>query len=174
MRLKLKLAGIHDSTDLMAIFENHTDVEASAIFKRQLNDVDQLGLKTSTVRILKEETIRHLTHANFIQIRYDRMIMEIGIDVELKLFPTANVIMHHVVSAVAISQHRHKPNRWVNKVTQKLINCDINTIESLETKLNANSLNDHIGGHRLPQLHQVTIHGFKLILGTADFHQGRF
>jgi hypothetical protein len=37
--LKLKLAGIHDSTDLMAIFENHSDVEASAVFKRQLNDV---------------------------------------------------------------------------------------------------------------------------------------
>jgi hypothetical protein len=174
MRLKLKLAGIHDSTDLMSIFENHTDVEAAAIFKRQLNDVDQSGLKTSTVRILKEETIRHLSHANFNQIRYDRMMVEIGADVELKLFPTANALMHHVVSAVAINQRRHKPNRWVNKVTQKLISCGVNTIASLETKLNTNSLNDHIGGHQLPRLHQVTIHGFKLILGTADFHQGRF
>jgi hypothetical protein len=69
--------------------------------------------------------------------------MEIGSDVELKLFPTANALIHHVVSAVAINQHRHKPNRWVNKVIQKLINCDISTIELLESKLSADSLNDH-------------------------------
>jgi hypothetical protein len=39
IRLKLKLAGIHDSTDLMTIFEDRTDIEASALLKRQLNDV---------------------------------------------------------------------------------------------------------------------------------------
>jgi hypothetical protein len=37
------------------------------------------------------------------------MIDEIGIDEEHRVFPTANVLLHHVVSAVAINQHRHKP-----------------------------------------------------------------
>jgi hypothetical protein len=40
MRLKLKLAGIHDSTDLMTIFEDQTEVQAANVFKIQLNDVD--------------------------------------------------------------------------------------------------------------------------------------
>jgi hypothetical protein len=174
MRLKLKLAGIHDSTDLMTIFEGHTDLEAANIFKRQLQDVDQTGLKTSTVRLLKEETIRHLMHANYNQLRYIKMIDEIGVDVEMETFPTMNVLLHHVVSAVAINQHRHKPNRWVNKVTRKLIKCGINTIEQLEKQLDDGTLNEHFRDHQLPRLHQITIHGFQLILGMADFHQGRF
>jgi hypothetical protein len=45
IRLKLKLAGIHDSSDLMSIFEDRNGVEASAMIKTQLNDVDQKGLK---------------------------------------------------------------------------------------------------------------------------------
>jgi hypothetical protein len=40
MRLKLKLAGIHDSTDLMIIFKDRTEVQAANVFKIQLNDVD--------------------------------------------------------------------------------------------------------------------------------------
>jgi hypothetical protein len=102
------------------------------------------------------------------------MIDEIGADVALEVFPTANVLLHYVVSAFAINQHRHKPNGWINRVTQKLIDCGINTIDQLETKLRNGTLNDHINEHESPQLHQVTIHGFKLILGMADFHQGRF
>jgi hypothetical protein len=173
IRIKLKLAGIHDSTDLMSIFENHTDEEASAIFKRQLNDVDQQGLKTSTVRLLKEETFRSLQHANYNYIRYDQMITEIGGDVDLETFPKMNVLLHHVVSAVAINQRRRRPNRWVNRVTQKLIDCDINTIDQLEVKLDDGTLNRHIQECRRPKFHQVTIHGFQLILGTADFRRGR-
>jgi hypothetical protein len=42
--LKLKLAGIHDSADLMAFFEDRTIVEASALFKTQLNGAEQTGL----------------------------------------------------------------------------------------------------------------------------------
>jgi hypothetical protein len=45
IRLNLKLAGIHDSSDLMSIFEDRNAVEASAMIKTQLNDVDQKGLK---------------------------------------------------------------------------------------------------------------------------------
>jgi hypothetical protein len=120
MRLKLKLAGIHDSNDLMNIFEGRTHSEAAAVFKRQLNDVDQHGLKTSTVRLLEQETIRHIAHVKFNFLRYNQMIIEIGLDDETEIFPKANVLLHHVVSAVAINQHRHKPNRWVNRVTIKL------------------------------------------------------
>jgi hypothetical protein len=98
---------------------------------------------------------------------------EIGDDVQMISFPEANILMHHVVSAVAINQHRRKPNRWVNQVTHKLIKCGITNIEQLESKLNDNTLNDVIGVHHLSRLHKVTIHGFKVILGTADFHQGR-
>jgi hypothetical protein len=173
MRLKLKLAGIHDSSDLMTIFEDRTDVEAAVVLKAQLNDVEQRGLKTSTVRLLKEETFRHKSHAIHNSIRYDQMIDEIGVDDAIETFPTANILLHHVVSAVSINQHRHKPNRWVNKVTLKLINCGITTIDQLELKLRSNTLNDHIHEHNLPRLHQVTIHGFELILGMADFHRGR-
>jgi hypothetical protein len=173
MRLKLKMAGIHDITDLMTIFNERTDAQASNVLKMQLNDVDQKGLKTSTVCILRGECIRHTAHAVHNSIRYDQMINEIGTDDELEIFPSANILLHHVVSAVAINQHRHKPNRWVNKVTLKLINCGITTIEQLEEKLRSDSLNDHIHHHDLPRLHQVTIQGFKLILGMADFRQGR-
>jgi hypothetical protein len=133
MRLKLKLAGIRESTDLMYIFEDRSGVQASNDLKIQLNDVDQKGLKTSTVRLLKQETIRHIAHVNFNSVRYSQMIDKIGADVALEVFPTANVLLHHVVSAVAINQHRHNPNRWVNRVAQKLIDCGINTIDQLET-----------------------------------------
>jgi hypothetical protein len=74
MRLKLKLAGIHNSTDLMAIFEGRTDADASNVFKTQLNDIDQKGFKTSTVRLLKEETVRHAAHAEYNSIRESQMI----------------------------------------------------------------------------------------------------
>ena len=173
MRMKFKLAGIHDSTDLMNIFTDRNNIEAAAAFKQQLNDVDQKGLKVSTIKLLREETIRCLQHVNFNILRYKRMEDEIGDDVEMESFPKASILLHHVVSAVAINQQRRKPNRWVNKVTSKLINCDINTIEQLESKLDSGKLNDIIGAHHLPRLHQVSIHGFQLILGTADFRQGR-
>jgi hypothetical protein len=173
MRMKFKLAGIHDSTDLMEIMNDRTDTEAAAVFKRQLKDVNQTGLKVSTVHLLREETIRCLQHANYNPHRYSQMNLEIGKDAELVTFPAANILLHHVVSAVAINQHRRKPNRWVNKVTMKLIKCGINNIEQLETKLNNNSLNNIIGQQQLPRFHNITIHGFNLILGTADFHQGR-
>jgi hypothetical protein len=173
MRLKLKLAGIHDSTDLMTIFEDRTEAQASNVFKIQLNDVNQKGIKTSTVRILKEETIRHISHSIHNAIRYTQMTVEIGVDDEMEVFPTAQVLLHHVVSAVAINQHRHKPNRWVNKVTRKLIDCGITNINQLEVKLELDALNDLFHQHDVPRLHNVTIHGFKLIMGMADFRQGR-
>jgi hypothetical protein len=173
MRVKFKMAGIHDSTDIMAILTDRTDKEAADVFKRQLNDVNQTGLKIMTVHLLREETIRTLRHHNFNLLRYNQMEAEIGIDVQQETFPSANILLHHVISAVSINQRRRKPNRWVNKVTKKLINCDINTIEQLELYLNNNTLNGLIGRKHLPRLHNVTIHGFNLILGTADFHQGR-
>jgi hypothetical protein len=173
MRMKFKLAGIHDSTDLMEIMNNRSDTEAAGIFKRQLNDVDQVGLKVTTVHLLREETIRCIRHANFNSLRYVQMNNEIGDDAPLISFPEANILLHHVVSAVAINQRRRKPNRWVNQVTHKLIICGITNIEQLESKLNDSTLNDVIGVRNLPRLHKVTIHGLKVILGTADFHQGR-
>jgi hypothetical protein len=115
MRLKLKLAGIHDSTDLMTIFEGRTHAESSAVFK--MHDIDQQVLKTSTVQLLEEETLRHLAHAKYNFIRYNQMITEIGPDNEPEIFPKANILLHHVVSAVSINQRRHKPNWWVNRVT---------------------------------------------------------
>jgi hypothetical protein len=92
LRLKLKMAGIHSTDDLLAIFEDHTITMASNIFKMQLNDVNQKGLKTSTVRLLKEETIRHLAHVGYNSIQYNQMIDEIGIDDEPDIFPAANLV----------------------------------------------------------------------------------
>jgi hypothetical protein len=91
IRLKLKLTGIHDSTDLITRFEDRNEIEASVMLKMQLNDVDQKGLKTSTVRLLKEETYRHLAHAIHNPIRYEQMMDEIGADDEPDTFPRANV-----------------------------------------------------------------------------------
>jgi hypothetical protein len=118
--------------------------------------------------------MRHVAHTHFNILRYHQMVKEIGDDVDLQTFPKMNVLLHHVVSAVAINQRRHKPNRWVNRVTHKLIKCEINTVEQFEAKLNNGSLNNCLRERRLPRFHQVTIQGFKLILGTADFRQGRF
>jgi hypothetical protein len=69
MRLKLKLAGIHESTDLMSIFKGRIATESSAVSKAQVNKVHQMGLKTSTVRLLEEETLRHLAHTDYNSIR---------------------------------------------------------------------------------------------------------
>jgi hypothetical protein len=80
------------------------------------------------------------------------MVSKIGDNVEMEVFPQVNILLHHVVSAVAINQNRRKPNRWVNKVTHKLIVCNIKTIEQLESKLSDGTLNDHIGKHKLPRL----------------------
>jgi hypothetical protein len=96
MQLKLKLAGIHDSTDLMTIFEDRTEAQASNEFKIQLNDVNQKGIKTSTIRLLKQETLRHLSHAIHNSIQYAQMIVEIGVDAEPEVFPIAHVLLHHV------------------------------------------------------------------------------
>jgi hypothetical protein len=71
MRLKLKMAGIHTSADLMNIFEGRTHTESSAVFKMQLNDVDQRSFKTYTVQFLEEETLRHLAHIRYNCIRYN-------------------------------------------------------------------------------------------------------
>jgi hypothetical protein len=144
------------------------------MFKMQLNDVDQKGLKPSTVCLLKEETYRHLAHAIHNPIRYEQMMDEIGADNKPDTFPRANILLYHVVSAVSINQHRQKPNRWINKVTLKLINCGITTVELLESKLESNTLNDAINQHGLPRLRQITIYGFRLILGMEDFCRGRF
>jgi hypothetical protein len=173
IRLKLKLAGIHDSADLMAIFEDQTIVEASALFKTQLNDVEQTGPKTSTVCLLKEETIRHIAHTSYNSIRYNQMIDEIGMDEEPAVFPWANVLLHHTVSAVSINQRRHKPNRWVNKVTLKLINCDITTVELLKSKLQSDTLNDHIHKRHQPRLHPSN-HDLRISIdiGNGGFSSG--
>jgi hypothetical protein len=55
----------------------------------------------------------------------------------------------------------------------RFYNCGITNNEQLESKLRSDMLNDHIHQHNLPRLHQVTIHGFRSILGMADFRQGR-
>jgi hypothetical protein len=77
------------------------------------------------------------------------------------------------VSAVAINQARRKPNRWVNKITHKLIDAGITSIQQLESKLDSSSLNSHLANLGMPTFHAVTIMGFIRILGTADFRQGQ-
>jgi hypothetical protein len=127
----------------------------------------------STVRLLKEETLRHIAHSSYNSFWYDQMNDKIGTDDEPAIFPRANVLLHHTVTAVSINQCRHKPNRWMNKVTLKLINCDITTVKLLESKLQSDTLNTHIKQKNLPRLHQITIYGFRLILGMEDFCRGR-
>jgi hypothetical protein len=101
------------------------------------------------------------------------MEIEIGVDSMMKTFPTNNTLLHHVVSCVAITQDRRKPNRWVNKITQKLIDAGITSIGELQSKIDDDTLNECLNIHGMPQLHAITITGFTRIMGTQDFRQGQ-
>jgi hypothetical protein len=96
-----------------------------AILKQKFNDVGLKGINTSTVKYLREENIRTLAHRDYNCLRYHSMEREIVVDAVMETFPRDNTILHHVVSSVAINQNRRKPNRWVNKITHKLINAGI-------------------------------------------------
>jgi hypothetical protein len=101
------------------------------------------------------------------------MEMEVGVNAMMQTFPTDNTLLHHVVSCVAINQDRRKPNRWVNKITQKLIDSGITSIEELESKIDDDTLNECLDSHGMPRLHAITINGFTHSIGNWDFHQGR-
>jgi hypothetical protein len=173
LRYKFNKAGIHDTTMLMSILSNRTDVDAMAALKIKFNAVGLKGINTSTVKILREENNRSLAHWEFNSHRYHNMKMEIGVDSMMMTFPVNNTLIHHVVSCVAINQDRRKPNRWVNKITQKLIDADITSIEILQSKIDDGNLNDQLDDHGLPRLHDITINGFIRIMGSEDFRQGR-
>jgi hypothetical protein len=173
LRYKFKKAGIHDNTTLLSILSSRTNGEAMAALKLKFNAVGLKGINTSTIKILREEIQRNLDHHEFNCLRYHNMVIEIGVDVMMKTFPTDNTLLHHVVSCVAINQNRRKPNRWVNKITQKLIDAGITSIEQLESRINDNTLNESLDDHGMPRLHAITISGFTHIIGTQDFHQGR-
>jgi hypothetical protein len=174
LRFKFKKAGIHDVTTLMSILSNRTDTDAMAALKLKFNAVGLKGINTSTVKILREEVNRSLAHCDFNCHRYHNMEIEIGVDSMMKTFPANNILLHHVVSCVATTQDRRKPNRWVNKITQKLIDAGITSIEELESKINDDTLNECLDIHDMPRLHAITVTGLSHIMGTQDFRQGRF
>jgi hypothetical protein len=170
LRFKLKKAGIHDTTTLVSILSNRTDIDAMAALKLKFNAVGLKGINTSTVKILREETDRNRQHWEHNNHRYHTMEMEIGVDAMMQTFPTDNTLLHYVVSCVAINQDRRKPNRWVNKITQKLIDSGITSIEELESKIGDATLNECLDSHSMPRLHAITINGFTHIIGNRDFH----
>jgi hypothetical protein len=98
---------------------------------------------------------------------------EIGVDTLMEIFLRNNTILHHIVSSVAINQSRCKPNRWVNKITHKLINAGITSTGQLESKINDGTLNDYLHAHDMPRLHSVTIIGLSHVICTSDIRQGR-
>jgi hypothetical protein len=108
LRFKFKKAGIHDVTTLMSILSNRTDTDVMVALKLKFNAVGLKGINTSTVKILREEIYRSLAHCEFNCLRYTRrhhnMEIEIGVDSMMKTFPTINILLHHVVSCVAITQ----------------------------------------------------------------------
>jgi hypothetical protein len=135
LRFKFKKAGIHDTTTLMSILSNRTDIDAMTALKLKFNAVGLKGINTSTVKISREENNRNCQHCEHNNHRYHTMEMEIGVDAMMQTFPTNNTLLHHVVSRVAINQDRRKPNRWVNKIIQKLIDSGITSIDELESKI---------------------------------------
>jgi hypothetical protein len=173
LRVKFKQAGIHDSTDLMDLFNTFDDKEIVIELKRRFNNINLRGIHCSTVSILREETIRNINHANYNTIRYAQMVTEIGSDEQMDTFQPDHALIHHVVSAAGIMQHRRRPNRWVNKITHKLIKAEVTSIQILESRLADNTLNDHIGRQHMPRLHHITMMGLQQILGVTDFQQGR-
>jgi hypothetical protein len=174
LRFKFKKAGVHDVTTLMSILSNRTDADAMEALRLKFHAVGLKGINTSTVTILREEVNRSIAHSDFNCHRYLNMEVEIGIDSMMKTFPANNILLHHVVSCTAINQDRRKPNRWVNKITQKLIDAGITSIEELESKINDDTLNECLDNHDMPRLHAITITAFSHIMGTQDFRQGRF
>jgi hypothetical protein len=174
LRFKFKQAGVHDTTMLSLIMSSRTDTQVMTVLKVKFNATGMKGINTSTVKILREELARSIAHGEYNNHRWNTMEWEIGVDAMMETFPRANTLLHHVVSAVAINQNRRKPNRWVNKITHKLIDAGITTIELLQAKIESNNLNDHLDDRSMPRLHEITITGFAVILGAADFRQGRF
>jgi hypothetical protein len=173
LRFKFKCEGIHDIKMVMAVLFKRTDAEVMSILMKKFNDAGVKGINTSTVKFLREETIRSLGHKDYNHHRYHSMEIEIGLDVEMETFPRENTVLHHVVSSVALNQNRRKPNRWVNKITHKLINAGITSIGQLESKINDGTINDYLDDHDLPRLHVVTMIGLSHVIGTSDFCQGR-
>jgi hypothetical protein len=58
LRFKFKCAGIHHDTKMvLAILVKWTDIDVMTILKRKFNAVGLKGINTSTVKILREETI---------------------------------------------------------------------------------------------------------------------
>jgi hypothetical protein len=170
---KFKRAGIHDTTFLMSILSKRTDINVMAELKRKFNAVGMKGIITSTVKILREETARSHAHRQWNSSRYHTMEFEIGMDATMEIFPRTNTLLHHVVSSAAINQNRRKPNRWVNKITHKLIDAGITSIEQLQARIDSNDINELFDDHDIPRLHAVTIIGLTHILGTTDFRQGQ-
>jgi hypothetical protein len=173
LRFKFKSAGIHDTKAVLAILLRQTDIDVMTVLKQKFNAVGLKGINTSTVKILREETIRSLAHREYNSLRYHSMENEIGVHTLMETFPRNNTILHHIVSSVAINQSRHKPNRRVNKITHKLINAGITSIGQLESKINNGTLNDYLHAHDMPRLHYVTIIGLLHVIGTSNFCQGR-
>ncbi|OEU12556.1 hypothetical protein FRACYDRAFT_262961 [Fragilariopsis cylindrus CCMP1102] len=96
------------------------------------------------------EKQRNLKHWEFNCLRYHIMKMEIGADSMMMTFPTNNTLLHHVVSCVAINQDWQKPNRWVNKITKKLIDTDITSIEILKSIIDNGNLNECLDDYDVP------------------------
>jgi hypothetical protein len=157
----------------MSILSNRTDIDAMTALKLKFNAVGLKGINASTVKVLREENNRNLEHWGHNSQRYHRMEMEIGIDVMMMVFPADNTLLHRLVSCVAIRQDRRKPNRWVNKITQKLIDVGITSIEELESKICDDTLNECLDNHGVPRLHDIAVRGFIHMLGTQDFCQGQ-
>jgi hypothetical protein len=61
------------------------------------------------------------------------MEIKIGVDVMMRTFSTDKTLLHHVDSCVATNQDRRKPNQWVNKITQRLIDAGVTSIEQLQS-----------------------------------------
>jgi hypothetical protein len=110
LRFKFNKAGIDDTTTLISILSGRTDIDAMTALKLKFNAAGLKGIKTTTVKILREENNRNLEHCEFNCLRYHTIEIEIGVDAMMKTFPTDNTLLHHVVSCVAINQYRLKPN----------------------------------------------------------------
>jgi hypothetical protein len=150
LRFILNQAGVHDTTTLMSILLNRTDVDALTALKLKFNAVGLKGVNTSTVKILREKNNRNLEHWGHNSQQYHIMEMEIGIDAMMMVFLIDITLLRRMISCVAIRQDRRKPNRWVNKITQKLIDAGITSIEELESKINDNTLNECLDDHGMP------------------------
>jgi hypothetical protein len=161
---KLKDIDIHSAHDLSLVIEDghtmiNTMLHSAGHPKMHRATVDELHKESNRTKVCSEADSNRY---------YNEIITAIRLDDDAD--PSDDNGIRDIIEGTAITQLRHAPIRWTNKITVKLITCGINTPQSLDYAIRNGTLNSTIEMNGDPALHKITIRGIKQ---TMDFRQGR-